>query len=66
MHIDPGRINQLGELWESDTLKSAFTSLTQPGSDANSGDLAGNRMFYANDYMVRIFKKMIAGFASLR
>ncbi|EMD42021.1 polysaccharide lyase family 8 protein [Gelatoporia subvermispora B] len=46
-------IGRLGQLWDSDTLKSTSESLAKPTLDANAGKLKGNRMFYANDYMVQ-------------
>ncbi|KAI0757018.1 galactose mutarotase-like protein [Daedaleopsis nitida] len=53
IHINIDRVKQLGDLWGSQTLQSAFASLNGSGSDANSGNLTGNRMFYTNDYMVQ-------------
>lgn len=43
----------LGDLWNSETLLDFERELN--GGDkttSNAGDLVGNRMFYANDYMV--------------
>ena len=45
-------LTDLGNLWGSDTLINAGNSLSEPGNDANVGDIRGNKMFYTNDYMV--------------
>ncbi|CAL1695908.1 unnamed protein product [Somion occarium] len=48
-------VTELGILaaeWSSDTLMDVFLALSQNTTDANAGGLTGNRMFYANDYMV--------------
>ena len=42
----------LGKLWGSGTLIDVGNSLNGPGNGANVGDIRGNRIFYANDYMV--------------
>ncbi len=52
IQVNVSRIQQLGDEWNSDTLKSVAKSLSDSSDSANSGDLTGNRMFYANDYMV--------------
>ena len=46
------QVQQLGNSWNSATLKAFASSLSAPPSNANAGSLTGNRMFYANDYMV--------------
>ncbi|KAJ7689202.1 polysaccharide lyase family 8 protein [Mycena rosella] len=46
------KIDALGQEWDSDTLEEFSTTLSTNGATANAGDLTGNRMFYANDYMV--------------
>ncbi|EGO20045.1 polysaccharide lyase family 8 protein [Serpula lacrymans var. lacrymans S7.9] len=43
----------LGEEWQSDELQQVYTNLIVNTSDANSGALQGNRMFYSSDYMVQ-------------
>ncbi|KAF7964854.1 hypothetical protein HWV62_2113, partial [Athelia sp. TMB] len=45
-------LQELAEQWQSDPLLEVVNSLNANSSDANSGALAGNRMFYDNDYMV--------------
>ncbi|KAH8102634.1 polysaccharide lyase family 8 protein [Cristinia sonorae] len=52
IHLNLTQIQLLGQLWGSDTFTSAYNTLTQPSADANVGSTSGNRMFYANDYMV--------------
>ena len=46
------QIQQLGDLWGSGTMESVAESFAVNSSTANAGDINGNRMFYANDYMV--------------
>ncbi|KAI0800172.1 chondroitin AC/alginate lyase [Fomes fomentarius] len=53
VNINISQIEELGSLWNSDSLKSVATSLASSSDDANSGQIKGNRMFYANDYMVQ-------------
>ncbi|CAL1695912.1 unnamed protein product [Somion occarium] len=53
IQINITEIKQLGEEWNSDTLTSAAASLSTNTTDANVGSINGNRMFYANDYMVQ-------------
>ncbi|KAI0724522.1 polysaccharide lyase family 8 protein [Cerioporus squamosus] len=53
IQVNVSRIQQLGDEWNSDKLKSVGESLSESSSSANSGNLVGNRMFYANDYMVQ-------------
>ncbi|KAI0639371.1 polysaccharide lyase family 8 protein [Trametes polyzona] len=43
----------LGQLWGSDKISNAFNNLSLNTSTANSGNLVGNRVFYANDYAVQ-------------
>ncbi|KAF7436855.1 hypothetical protein PC9H_003688 [Pleurotus ostreatus] len=52
LKINITQIQVLGQLWDSPTITSAFNALHSPGSTVNAGALNGNRMFYANDYMV--------------
>lgn len=45
-------VRLLGEEWGSQTLIDIAKSLGENTTHANIGSLNGNRMFYANDYMV--------------
>ncbi|OCH96194.1 polysaccharide lyase family 8 protein [Obba rivulosa] len=47
------QIQVLAEEWGSSTLMDVFDNLSLNTTDANSGALIGNRMFYANDFMVQ-------------
>ncbi|TCD71496.1 hypothetical protein EIP91_008877 [Steccherinum ochraceum] len=51
--INITQIQDLGDAWNSDVLKSAYANLSKNTTDANVGTLAGNRMFFDNDYMVQ-------------
>ncbi|EIW64697.1 galactose mutarotase-like protein [Trametes versicolor FP-101664 SS1] len=53
ININVTEIQELGELWDSDILQTVSQSLAQGSKDANAGSIVGNRMFYANDYMVQ-------------
>lgn len=46
------QIQVLGQIWNSPTISQIFDNLALNTTDANAGALEGNRMFYANDYMV--------------
>ncbi|KAF9499708.1 polysaccharide lyase family 8 protein [Pleurotus eryngii] len=46
------QLQVLGQVWESQAITSVFNRLNSASSTANVGSLNGNRMFYANDYMV--------------
>ncbi|KAF4605272.1 hypothetical protein EYR40_004055 [Pleurotus pulmonarius] len=46
------QIQVLGQVWDSQAITSVFNRLNSASSTANVGALNGNRMFYANDYMV--------------
>ncbi|TCD64841.1 hypothetical protein EIP91_003589 [Steccherinum ochraceum] len=52
INLNLTQIQVLGQLWQSDTLTQTYNSLVKNTTDANAGQLMGNRMFYANDYMV--------------
>lgn len=57
------RVHELGEEWSADALINFADALSQNSSNnANGAKLNGNRMFYANDYMVRsiFFRKVRA------
>ncbi|KAI0639372.1 galactose mutarotase-like protein [Trametes polyzona] len=51
--INITEIQELGQLWDSEPLQSVYQTLSQGSNDANAGGINGNRMFYANDYMVQ-------------
>ena len=53
--INLTEVLELGEQWSSSTLTNFANSLSASTTNANAGKLEGNRMFYANDYMVRVF-----------
>lgn len=53
ININISQIEELGQLWNSDVLESVYQSLNENTTDADSGKIVGNRMFYANDYMVQ-------------
>jgi hypothetical protein len=46
------QIQVLSDLWGSEVLADVFDTLSSPITDANNGGTVGNRMFFANDYMV--------------
>ncbi|KAF5375227.1 hypothetical protein D9758_000251 [Tetrapyrgos nigripes] len=43
--------SHLGQIWSSQALTNFAISLSRSSTSANAGQLEGNRMFYANDYM---------------
>ncbi|KAG6906113.1 hypothetical protein DXG01_015861 [Tephrocybe rancida] len=47
------QIQVLGQKWNSPAISQIFDNLALNTTDANAGALEGNRMFYANDYMVQ-------------
>ncbi|EJF60682.1 polysaccharide lyase family 8 protein [Dichomitus squalens LYAD-421 SS1] len=53
LKINISQIQELGNLWGSETIQSVYNSLAVNSWTANSGDIIGNRMFYDNDYMVQ-------------
>lgn len=53
------KVRVLGGNWQSDKLIDIVDSLNQNTTDANVGSLDGNRMFWDNDYMVRLSLKSI-------
>ena len=63
ININVSQIAELGKLWDSDKIKSVSESLASITKDANAGNISGNRMFYANDYMVH---PIIAGLVSAK
>ena len=50
--VNVSMIGELGQLWGSQKLQSIASGLESSSTDANVGQIKGNRMFYANDYMV--------------
>ncbi|KAF9489664.1 polysaccharide lyase family 8 protein [Pleurotus eryngii] len=52
-------VQALGEQWENNVLKNFASSLSTKTDNANAGQLYGNRMFYANDYMVHRGKNYV-------
>ena len=52
LKINLSEVLQLGELWNSPTMVQVYHNLIEPTTDANAGNLIGNRNFYNNDYMV--------------
>ncbi|KAG6842628.1 hypothetical protein C0991_000155 [Blastosporella zonata] len=53
LKINLTQIQVLGQQWNSPTISQIYTNLALNTTDANAGALEGNRMFYANDYMVQ-------------
>ncbi|KZP04685.1 polysaccharide lyase family 8 protein, partial [Athelia psychrophila] len=53
INFNVSELQQLADQWQSDALLDVVESLQTNTSDANSGSIVGNRMFYANDYMVQ-------------
>ncbi|KAK7055904.1 polysaccharide lyase family 8 protein [Favolaschia claudopus] len=52
LQINLTQIQELGQLWDSDDITEVYNGLAGNGSTVNTGSIVGNRMFYANDYMV--------------
>ncbi|KIY52561.1 polysaccharide lyase family 8 protein [Fistulina hepatica ATCC 64428] len=52
INLNLTEIDELGTAWSSDSLRNFASSLSTPSGNANAGSLIGNKMFYANDYMV--------------
>lgn len=52
IRINMTRIETLGEQWNSDIMKTFVSSLADTTPHGNAGNLVGNRVFYANDYIV--------------
>nr|VWO96784.1 Hyaluronate lyase (EC (Hyaluronidase) (HYase) [Ganoderma boninense] len=50
--ISSSRMQQLANAWNSQTLQTVASNVVASDDNANVGNLQGNRMFYANDYMV--------------
>ncbi|KAH9944408.1 polysaccharide lyase family 8 protein [Epithele typhae] len=47
------QIQVIGELWDSDVFSDVFNNLNLNTTTANSGNLMGSRVFFANDYFVQ-------------
>ncbi|KAG1783909.1 polysaccharide lyase family 8 protein [Suillus placidus] len=52
INMNISEVQQLGEEWNSTVLLEFSSTLSANATDANVGELHGNRMFFANDYMV--------------
>ncbi|KAJ7692130.1 polysaccharide lyase family 8 protein [Mycena rosella] len=52
LEVNLTQIEVLGQLWASDSITGVFNALNADDTSVNPGSLVGNRMFYANDYMV--------------
>lgn len=52
INMNISEVQQLGEEWNSTVLLEFSSTLSANTTDANVGELHGNRMFFANDYMV--------------
>ena len=52
IQIDLSTVLELGTLWSSTPITNFANQLLPDAANANSGNIIGNRMFYANDYMV--------------
>ena len=52
LDMNISQIQQIGDLWGSEIIQSVAESFAANSSTANAGDINGNRIFYANDYMV--------------
>ncbi|KAH7104835.1 galactose mutarotase-like protein [Auriculariales sp. MPI-PUGE-AT-0066] len=55
--INTTKFDDLGKLWNDKTLQQVAHQLETPTKTANIGNLRGNRMFWANDFMVHRGKK---------
>jgi hypothetical protein len=53
LEVNLTQIQVLGQLWGSTDITNFYNDLAAPGTTVNPGSVVGNRMFYANDYMVR-------------
>jgi hypothetical protein len=62
INLNLTEVLELGKLWSSASLIDFANSLTPTTPNANAGNLVGNRMFYAEDYMVGVFLASIQYF----
>ncbi|KAI0271375.1 polysaccharide lyase family 8 protein [Gloeopeniophorella convolvens] len=53
LNLNLSEIQELGQLWNSSTITDVYNGLVKPTTDANAGNVIGNRNFYNNDYMVQ-------------
>ncbi|PPR06899.1 hypothetical protein CVT24_011589 [Panaeolus cyanescens] len=58
--INLTEVLELGQLWDSKPIIEFSHSLSEASGNANAGSLVGNRMFYANDYMVHRGTKYVS------
>lgn len=54
INLNLTQVASVGEQWGSADLTEFAESLSNNFTNANAGDLTGNRMFWSNDYMVRL------------
>ncbi|KAJ6578036.1 polysaccharide lyase family 8 protein [Mycena capillaripes] len=52
LEVNLTQIQVLGQLWESTDITNFYNDLSANGTTVNPGSVVGNRMFYANDYMI--------------
>ncbi|KAJ7629648.1 polysaccharide lyase family 8 protein [Mycena polygramma] len=52
LEVNLTQIQVLGQLWQSTDITNFYNDLATNGTTVNPGAVVGNRMFYANDYMV--------------
>ncbi|KAJ7875466.1 polysaccharide lyase family 8 protein [Mycena leptocephala] len=52
LEVNLTQIQVLGQLWGSTDITNFYNDLAAPGTTVNPGSVVGNRMFYANDYMI--------------
>ncbi|KAG1757532.1 polysaccharide lyase family 8 protein [Suillus lakei] len=52
INMNISKVQQLGEEWNSTVLLEFSSTLSANTTDANVGEIHGNRMFFDNDYMV--------------
>ena len=61
LKINLTELQSLGNSWGSAPLQKAYQELSVSTDDANSGNIQGNRIFYANDYAVSVSSVHING-----
>ncbi|KAF7303320.1 Polysaccharide lyase family 8 protein [Mycena kentingensis (nom. inval.)] len=54
------KIGDIGRAWDSSPITTFSTSLLKNSTSANAGNLVGNKMFFANDYMVQRGAKYVS------
>lgn len=60
------QLQVLAQEWDSQPLLQAFNDLSTTATTANQGNLIGNRMFYANDYIIRPARYIVSNIAQLQ